>query len=93
MEPEDVKKIAAALLPELKLTIQNEVSTSHEGLSTQISSVNTKVDALKVQVDPISEVYNSLSGGGTFFMWIFRNVIVPISVIIGIFLAWHNLNK
>lgn len=100
MQDQDIQKLRDLLLPELQETIKNEVNKSHSNLSeqnikisAQVQGVKGQVEAVKLQVEPIAKVYNALNGSGSIISWVFRNVVIPISVIIGIFLALHNLKK
>lgn len=64
--------------------IKDEIRGSHDALSDQITE-------LKKQIDPITTVYQSFKGFGNVAMGIFKWVIVPLSVIVGVILSFKKL--
>lgn len=93
MQDTDIKKLKELLLPDLQNTIQAEIKTSHDDLSSQIDGVKSQMDAVKLQIKPIADVYSTVTNSGTVFRWLFQNIVIPLSVIVGILLTINNLRK
>lgn len=60
-------------------------------LDTQTASLNKRFESIENTLRPIAEVYSSAQGFSSIFRFIFKSIIVPLSVVIGIFLAAREL--
>ena len=60
-------------------------------MEDQHKTVMEEISSLKLQIAPISKVYNSLQGFGGVLKWIFKTLIIPASIIVGIMESTKNI--
>lgn len=49
-----------------------------------------KIGNLELQIAPITKVYNSVNGFGNVASWMFKIVVIPFSIVIGI---WYEIKR
>lgn len=76
-EKQEIKKMLSLMLEEQTTNITNYV--------------DTRVGQTDARLAPIVEIYESTKALGSVFRWFFKALIVPLSVVIGIFLAIKQL--
>lgn len=54
-------------------------------------SMRKDMEQIKMQLGPIMEVYASFQGFGSIVSWIFKFIIIPISVVIGIWISLRQI--
>ncbi len=70
-------------------SIDKKTEAQHELFTQAIQEINEKLDELK----PVAEVYQAFAGFGSIAKGFLTWVIIPLSVIFGLFLTIKNLFK
>lgn len=55
--------------------------------------ISKQIDDLKGQLTPIVKVYAQVTGFGDVAIWIFKYIVIPFSIILGVVLNWKNIAK
>lgn len=52
-----------------------------------------QVNELEKKIDPVTKVYAQVQGFGNVAVWIFKYIVIPVSILVGILLNLKNISK
>lgn len=70
--------------PETKKYLDDQ----HRLIFDQITALKDQNVALAAQIAPVTKIYAAFSGAGDVARWFFKIVVIPLSVVVGI---WYEI--
>jgi uncharacterized protein Yka (UPF0111/DUF47 family) len=74
-------------------TLRELLETYHEGHQKAHEEMMDKIKSLNEKIDPIVDVYSQFAGFGSVAKGFFTWVVIPVSVVIGIWLTILQIFK
>lgn len=62
-----------------------------EALETQTKAIFARIDKTDATLAPIAAIYDSTKGFTSVARWMFKSLIIPLSVIIGVVLTFKKI--